>query len=61
MVYISCLLYWTLKEYQIRLKTLKKHKTWIFLMMFVFQSIVTVRYLFNLYGTNWYPFILAFG
>lgn len=61
MIYISALLYWTLKENQIKIKTFKKHKTWIFLLMFVFQTIVTIRYFFNLYDTLWYPFLLAFG
>jgi len=40
-------------------KSYSKHKTWIYLAMTFYMAIVVIRYIFNLYGSNLYAFLLA--
>jgi len=48
--YLSALAIWFLFDNSAysKLKTFKLHKTWIFMMLVVYEFFVTIKYLFNI-------------
>lgn len=56
----TALLYWHLKDgHWKKKKSYTKAKTWLFILLVLFLATVVLRYLFTLYSTNFYNFLLA--
>ena len=61
-VQASCLLVWHLKlKGWGNLKSYANIKTWMLILVILFELLVAVRYTFNLYNSNIYSFLLTLG
>jgi len=62
LIYISCLFIWHMNAIgwgQFRSWT--RTKTWVFILLFLFELIVVIRYTFDLYTIKGYAILLSIG